>query len=99
LLKTWPTDHEQRGRIISDWLQTEARYLVSRARDRPLQDSFLDLIAFRVLNPSLIPDRSLVMDKIECVLRIVRTYFGGSARTFRPYNQTHRSRLTLRVVV
>ena len=25
--KTWPDDHEQRARIIGDWLQTEARYL------------------------------------------------------------------------
>ena len=26
--KTWPNDREQRARIIGDWLQTEARYLV-----------------------------------------------------------------------
>jgi uncharacterized protein HemY len=25
--KTWPADHEQRARIIGDWLQTEARFL------------------------------------------------------------------------
>jgi hypothetical protein len=25
--KTWPTDREQRARIIGEWLQTEARYL------------------------------------------------------------------------
>ena len=27
--KTWPTDREQRARIIGEWLQTEARFLVS----------------------------------------------------------------------
>lgn len=26
--KSWPEDREQRARIIGDWLQTEARYLV-----------------------------------------------------------------------
>jgi rRNA processing protein Krr1/Pno1 len=26
--KTWPLDREQRARIIGEWLQTEARYLV-----------------------------------------------------------------------
>ena len=25
--KTWPTDREQRARIIRDWLQTKARFL------------------------------------------------------------------------
>ncbi len=25
--KNWPADHEQRARIIGDWLQTKARYL------------------------------------------------------------------------
>ena len=25
--KSWPADREQRARIISEWLQTEARYL------------------------------------------------------------------------
>jgi hypothetical protein len=25
--KTWPSDREQRARIIGDWLQTEARFL------------------------------------------------------------------------
>ncbi len=25
--KTWPTDREQRARIIGEWLQTEARFL------------------------------------------------------------------------
>ncbi len=25
--KSWPEDHEQRARIIGDWLQTQARYL------------------------------------------------------------------------
>jgi uncharacterized protein HemY len=28
--KTWPADREQRARIIGEWLQTEARFLVSR---------------------------------------------------------------------
>jgi uncharacterized protein HemY len=27
--KTWPSDREQRARVISEWLQTEARFLVS----------------------------------------------------------------------
>jgi len=27
LPKYWPTDREQRARIIGDWLQAEARYL------------------------------------------------------------------------
>jgi hypothetical protein len=27
--KTWPTDREQRARIIGEWLQTEARFLTS----------------------------------------------------------------------
>jgi uncharacterized protein HemY len=27
--KTWPTDREQRARIIGEWLQTEARFLAS----------------------------------------------------------------------
>jgi uncharacterized protein HemY len=25
--KTWPSDREQRARIIGEWLQTEARFL------------------------------------------------------------------------
>jgi hypothetical protein len=25
--KTWPEDHEQRARIIGDWLRTEARFV------------------------------------------------------------------------
>ena len=25
--KSWPSDHEQRARIIGDWLRAEARYL------------------------------------------------------------------------
>ena len=25
--KTWPTDREQRARIIGEWLQTEAQFL------------------------------------------------------------------------
>ena len=25
--RTWPTDREQRARIIGEWLQTEARFL------------------------------------------------------------------------
>jgi hypothetical protein len=25
--KTWPKDHEQRARIIGDWLRAEVRYL------------------------------------------------------------------------
>jgi uncharacterized protein HemY len=25
--KSWPTDREQRARIIGEWLQTEARFL------------------------------------------------------------------------
>jgi uncharacterized protein HemY len=25
--KTWPEDHEQRARIIGDWLRVEARFL------------------------------------------------------------------------
>ncbi len=25
--KTWPTDREQRARIIGEWLQTETRFL------------------------------------------------------------------------
>jgi uncharacterized protein HemY len=25
--KTWPADREQRAKIISDWLQTEVRFL------------------------------------------------------------------------
>jgi len=28
--KTWPTDREQRARIIGEWLRTEARFLVGR---------------------------------------------------------------------
>jgi uncharacterized protein HemY len=27
--KAWPNDREQRARIIGEWLQTEARFLVS----------------------------------------------------------------------
>ena len=27
--KTWPSDREQRARIIGEWLQTEARFLLS----------------------------------------------------------------------
>ncbi len=27
--KTWPASREQRARIIGEWLQTEARFLVS----------------------------------------------------------------------
>jgi hypothetical protein len=27
--KTWPNDREQRARIIGEWLQTEARFLVT----------------------------------------------------------------------
>jgi uncharacterized protein HemY len=27
--KTWPTDREQRARIIGEWLQTEARFLAA----------------------------------------------------------------------
>jgi uncharacterized protein HemY len=27
--KSWPIDREQRARIIGEWLQTEARFLVS----------------------------------------------------------------------
>jgi uncharacterized protein HemY len=27
--RTWPNDREQRARIIGEWLQTEARFLVS----------------------------------------------------------------------
>jgi hypothetical protein len=27
--KMWPTDREQRARIIGEWLQTEARFLVT----------------------------------------------------------------------
>ena len=27
--RTWPQDREQRARIIGEWLQTEARFLVS----------------------------------------------------------------------
>jgi len=27
--KTWPADREQRARIIGEWLQTEARFLLS----------------------------------------------------------------------
>ena len=27
--KTWPSDREHRARIIGDWLQNEARFLVS----------------------------------------------------------------------
>ena len=27
--KTWPTDREQRARIIGEWLQTEARFLAT----------------------------------------------------------------------
>jgi uncharacterized protein HemY len=27
--KTWPSDREQRARIIGEWLQTEARLLAS----------------------------------------------------------------------
>jgi uncharacterized protein HemY len=27
--KTWPSDREQRARVIGEWLQTEARFLVS----------------------------------------------------------------------
>jgi hypothetical protein len=27
--KNWPSDREQRARIIGEWLQTEARFLVS----------------------------------------------------------------------
>jgi hypothetical protein len=28
LPKTWPNDREQRARVIGEWLQTEARFLV-----------------------------------------------------------------------
>jgi uncharacterized protein HemY len=27
--KTWPNDRDQRAQIIGEWLQTEARFLVS----------------------------------------------------------------------
>ena len=27
--KTWPSDREQRARIMGEWLQTEARFLAS----------------------------------------------------------------------
>ena len=27
--KTWPSDREQRARIIGEWLQTESRFLAS----------------------------------------------------------------------
>ena len=27
--KNWPSDREQRARVIGEWLQTEARFLVS----------------------------------------------------------------------
>jgi uncharacterized protein HemY len=27
--KTWPSDRAQRARVIGEWLQTEARFLVS----------------------------------------------------------------------
>ena len=27
--KNWPSDRDQRARIIGEWLQTEARFLVS----------------------------------------------------------------------
>ena len=46
--------------------------------DRVLQDSFLDLVAVRVLNPGLVADRSQVLDKPQCMLRIVRMYLRWS---------------------
>ena len=57
--------------------------------DRVLQDSFLDHVAVRVFNPSLVADRSQILDKRQCMLRIVRMYLRGSARTLRFHNHTH----------
>jgi hypothetical protein len=35
--KEWPTDREQRARIVGSWLTTEARYLASLP-NRPLSE-------------------------------------------------------------
>ena len=32
--KTWPTDREQRARIIGEWLQTEARRIANLAQQQ-----------------------------------------------------------------
>jgi hypothetical protein len=59
--------------------------------DRLLQDCFLNLIAFCVLNPRLIADASQVLDQAQCVLRFVRIYLRAAARTFRLNDHTHSS--------
>jgi hypothetical protein len=63
--------------------------------DRVLQDSFLHHVAVRVLNPGLVADRSQVLDKPQCMLRVVRMYLRGSARTLRFHSHTHRRFFTM----
>jgi hypothetical protein len=63
--------------------------------DCVLHDSFLDLVAVRVLNPRLVTDGSQAVDKPKCVLRIVRMYLRWSARTLCLHNHIHTSPFTL----
>jgi hypothetical protein len=49
------------------------------ASDEILQESFLDHVAVRVLHPGLVADRSQVLDKPQCMLRVVRMDLRGSA--------------------
>jgi hypothetical protein len=63
--------------------------------DRVLQDSFLHQVAVRVLNPGLVADCSQVLDKPQCMLRVVRMDLPGPLGAFaftiiltgRPYAQ------------
>ncbi len=59
--------------------------------DSALQDRFLDLVAVLILNPGLVTDRSQIMDKPECMLRVVSVYLRGSARTRCFHNHAQRS--------
>ena len=61
--------------------------------NRHLYGLFVDRVAVRVLNPSVVADSSQVLGQTQCVFRVVRMYLRASARTFRLYNYTHGSRL------
>ena len=59
---------------------------------------FVDRITVRVLNPGVIADSSQVLDKIQCLVRVVRVYFCAAARTFRLNNHAHSSSYPFAIV-
>src|SRR5215469_3649626 len=76
----------------------ELRQEAGASSQRELIAIVVDLIAVRVLNPSVVTNSSQVLGQTQCVFRVVRMYLRAAAWTFRLHNNTHRSHLTLRVV-